>query len=119
MAGILHRTQTASITNCTVSGGLSIALMLLISFESRVLSASSAFLSLGLAIERSFSQSYLMTSASLTFSLTIFSSMRAFFFLGSIAKAYADIYSNNRAVSSLVILSRGVFSVSSLSMRFT
>lgn len=74
MAGTPHRTQTDSITNYTVSGGLSIAFMELISLAERVLSASSAYFNFGLATAKSFSHSAFMISASLTHSETLYSS---------------------------------------------
>ena len=75
--GTLHMTQTASMTNYTVSGGLSIAFILLISSESSVLRASSAFLSYGLATLNSLSQSSLINSASFTRKLTSISCFSA------------------------------------------
>jgi hypothetical protein len=81
---MLQITQIASITNLTVVGGLSIDLMLFMSFGSRVSRAFVALISLGFAIERSYSHDYFIYSASWTRSFTSNSSYSTFIFLGSI-----------------------------------
>ena len=63
-------------------------LILLMSLESRVFNAYYAWMSFGLATDKSLSHSLDIISASYTRYFTSYSSYSTFFFLGSIAIAY-------------------------------